>query len=469
MCVPMQDSRVGIMDGAMTERTLKVLMFVLVFCVTTSAFGLEVSIKYERHADGTAGFRPSGVAPLQVTADVPSGDWKLPELKSKPPIYAITHFGEKPRLLILDRQNASDFFYNRLYFDSNGNGDLTDDAVLDGDFSTPPGAQSEAVQANFRPLDTSVEVGGKALPYSFAISVQYLYFGDYGRPDKELKQEHIDQYFTLSLAANCSYSGEFQLDGQSYRVALGDRNVNGRFHDDVSLGATELCSQRVLFPHGDDLYLTTGREPGLRDAQVFSDLLLLNGKLYRVSMSAAQGKLTLAPTTEKLLPLKLPMASERMTICTEDASRCLMMFRPGTEVMVPKGKYQLLDYTVVRRDAQGDEWFLSAKVPVGGAIVTVEEGKDAVLTFGEPYVPMVQIPAWIQQGLKDGDVTDAQLSFAVRGAGKELLTDLERITGKRTRIPLAASPQYPNRPKEPAYRIVKADGEVVTQGDFEYG
>jgi hypothetical protein len=403
---------------------------------------------------------------MQKTIGVPSGDWTLPELKSKSPIYAIAQFGEKPRLLILDRQSADDFFYNRLYFDSNGNNDLTDDTVVDGDFAV---SQDGLCQANFPPVDTTVELGGKALPYSFTTDVQYLYFGDYGSPDKELTKEHIDQNFTLTLVANCYYSGTFQLDGQDYRVTLGDGDVNGRFNDAVSLATVYLCSQRVLAATGDLFYLTTGSEPGLRDTQISGDMLLLNGKLFDVSFNAAVNKLTLTPTSEKLLSLKLSMATERMTICTEDASHCVMAYGAGREIMLPEGTYRLLDYTALRKDEQGDGWLLSAKAADKGPTIAVEESKDAVLTLGEPYNPTVSVSEGNVQSVRAGDATAAQLQFSIIGSGKEVLTDLERISGNRTRIPLAASEQYRNRPKEPAYRIVKADGEVVTQGDFEYG
>jgi hypothetical protein len=84
-------------------------------------------------------------------------------------------------------------------------------------------------------------------------------------------------------------------------------------------------------------------------------------------------------------------------------------------------------------------------------------------------MPSVSVSEGNVQNVRAGHVTDAQLQFSIKGSGQEVVTDLERVSGNRTRIALAASAQYPNRPKEPAYRIVKADGEVVTQGDFEYG
>ena len=53
--------------------------------------------------------------------------------------------------------------------------------------------------------------------------------------------------------------------------------------------------------------------------------------------------------------------------------------------------------------------------------------------------------------------------------GKEFLTDLSHITGTLTRIPLSKKKDLGHRPKEPTYKIIKAGGEEVARGSFEYG
>ncbi len=55
--------------GAMTERTVKVLMFVLVFCVAASAFGLEIPIEYQRYPEGAVGWPPSGGKAIQTPTE----------------------------------------------------------------------------------------------------------------------------------------------------------------------------------------------------------------------------------------------------------------------------------------------------------------------------------------------------------------------------------------------------------------
>jgi len=447
----------------MKRLTFGLLAAVLGLSVATASFGLEVPLTCERHPDEAESFRPGGAATLQKSLDRPAGEWKLPELNSKQPIYAFAELGEKKCLLVLDRQKADDFFYNRLYFDSNGNGDLTDDTVIDGTFTVE---NDEFCRAQFPGIDTTVDLAGKSLPYSFRMDVFYFYFGDEGKPDTELRQEHIQQNFNLVVVANCSYVGEFDLDGQRYRVVLGDGNTNGRFDDRLSVTHAQIASYRAVLPVGDEFYVTAGEEISVYAAQPFGDMLVVAGQLLEVAVDIAESKMILTPVTEGLAPLTLAMATERITMYTEDGSRCVMMYRPGTEVMIPQGTYQFLNYTVRRKDEQGDEWLLVAQATTDSPSVTVGGGGDAVLKCGEPYVPTADVPEWSRQAVREGQ-TQVPLMFTVIGAGREVLAELTRLSGTRTRIALSQGNR--NRPKEPTYIIARADGEIVTQGSFEYG
>lgn len=453
----------------MNKVIFEILATVLVLCMTTAAFALDVPLTYVRQPEGRDAFLPFTSTKVQATIQRPAGDWELPELKSKPPIYAFARFGDKERLVILDRQNADDFFYSRLYFDANGNNDLTDDPVIDGGFG---GEDGEFCYAVLPSVDTMIEIEGKSLPYCFRAHVFYSYFGDYGRPDKQLTKENIDENMTFEFRSNCFYSGGFELDGSSYGVALGDTNVNGRFNDRFPAQGSsveelvEAYGQSALFSGSDHFYLATGRQPEARDVQVCGNLLLVDGRLFDVNISTPEGKMTLKPVTESLVPLNLPMATERMTVYTEDGRSCLMMYRPGNEAMIPRGKYRLLGYTVLRKDEQGDEWFLAAAATADISSVTVDGSTHPSLRFGEPYVPVIELSEAAKQGVREG-ATQVRVGFIVEGGGKERLADLSRVSGNRTRIELSA--ENPNRPKEPTYKIVQPDGQIVAQGSFEYG
>lgn len=439
--------------------TRSLFVSVLGCFVSQAAFGIEVPLKYEKYPEQLESFRPIGAARLEVTKERPAGDWKLPGLTSKQPLYTLTRLGDEKRLLILDRLSANDPFYNRIYFDSNGNRDLTDEPAIDGRVQQA----SEDVRAvEFPSVDISIKIDRKPVPYSFR--TQAVQFGS----AEELNSGDVENRIGLSLVANCGYGGEFELDGQTYRVLLGDGNANGRFNDRLPIQRdprTGSCSPSS--GESDIVCLTSGKKVAVYDTQPCGDLLLVSGKLFEVSISTPEGKLTLTPVTETLAALKLGMETQHMSIFTEDGQHCVMMYRPGSEITIPAGKYRLFGYAVLRKDDQGDLWLLEAEGVPGTPAVTVGEGIDGVIEFGEPYMPIAQVPPWERDNVKKGGATEVHLMLQVQGKGKEELTEVRRIEGNKTRIPLSS--EEPGRPKEPTYKIVKSDGEVVAAGSFEYG
>ena len=86
------------------------------------ARSLEVPLEYEREVSSIF---------LLKSAEAPPGEWKLPELKSETPVYLLAHLPGKRRLLVLDRRTGAETFFSRLYYDANGNRDLTDDPAFD--------------------------------------------------------------------------------------------------------------------------------------------------------------------------------------------------------------------------------------------------------------------------------------------------------------------------------------------------
>jgi len=218
-----------------------------------------------------------------------------------------------------------------------------------------------------------------------------------------------------------------------------------------------------IYAQGDNLYMTSGEKINPLDRQVLGDLLLVKDKLFKVSISTAKGTLTLTPLTKNLIALKLPMKTERISLHTEDGKHCLNVYQPGKKILVPQGKYRLISYEALKKDEQGDLWRLNAAGTTETPFFTVGGTGESVLEFGEPYAPFFNA-----QG-RGGTPPRVYLMFSVEGNGKEFLTELSRISGDKTRIPLSTDRGSRNRPKEPTYKIMNAGGEVVSQGSFEYG
>ncbi len=442
----------------MRKFAFRLMAVFLGFCLTTAAFAIDIPLKYQKHPDKTEDYYPSGAAALKKTLEPPSGEWKLPRLVSEHPLYALVKIGDKERLCVFDRQKANDSFYNRFYFDSNHNRDLTDDPFVDGliEFRN----DNRFCIVNFPAVDTRIEVDGKSLPFSFRPTAQAYMLEQLAK--QGYTEETIDRTINLFLRSNCSYTGEFQLKGQKYRVVLGDSNCSGRFDEKFARMEIKFEGRIRIYAQGDSFILTTSDKIDYYDSQVCSDLLQLNDQLYEVRINTSEGKMNLIPVTKDLVPLQLAMKPERIQLYTEEGKNCLMMFQPSEKIMVPAGKYRLYDYQVFKKDDQGDLWRLRAAATTESPYVTVDGSSDSLVEFGEPFVPIVDV-------VTRGGASRAYLSFNVEGKGREFLTDLSHIAGTLTAIPLSEEEDLGHRPKEPTYKIVKADGEVVTQGSFEYG
>lgn len=443
---------------------VKLGIILLGFCFTAALFAIEVPLKYEKYPDAPKSFLPSGSVQLNIRPrgiPLPGDPWTLPHLNTENPAYAFAKIGDKERLFVLDVQKKGDSSYNRLYFDANGNHNLRDDPVFDA----LPTSKTDVgyPYVRFPAIDTTIEVDGKSLPYSFR---PVIYGYTMRMAQVRADNQNISQYANIRLLVNCAYSGEFQIDGQKYRVILGDKNCNGRFDDRLTFLPSDKITGRIrtnIFARGDSFYITSGENIDSYNEQVCGDWLLVNDKLFEVRINAAKGLLSLTPVSgENLASLKLAMKTERMSLGTEDGKHCLIMYKPAKEIKIPQGRYKLLSYEVFRKDEQGDLWRLCAAATKESPFMTLGEGQF-VYEFGEPYVPIVDV-------LKAGVGGERfYFMFNVEGKAKELLTDLSHISGTKTNILLSEKKNLGHRPKEPTYKVMKADGEVVQSGFFEYG
>jgi hypothetical protein len=428
--------------------------------LSPGAFGLDVPLKYEKAPADRSVFFPYGYGYVQVTAKKPDGDWKLPALVTDKPLYAVLNFGDRNHLLVLDMKKAGDKFYSRLYLDCNGNGDLTDDTPIDGAVQEQGSAPGGGYfMAEFPAVDLTIMVDGARLPYC----LQPRLFGQMtgGSPPQG------GPAVSLNYMVSCMYSGAFAVGGGRYTFMLSDMYGNGRFTDRVKIVKPQALfgSTRVV-PEGDLIYLTDGRAQDSLNGQPLGDLLQVGDTLFEVAIDIAKGKMTLTEIKNDLSPLKLSAKPERLSLYTEDGGRCLMSYKPsGDVIMLPAGSYKLLAYQMFRKDEHGDLWRLNAGGTNESPAVAVAPNSGAVLLFGEPYMPVVTLPPITQRA----PVGNMSLMFNIEGAGKELLSDLRHIEGAQTTIPLSKTKGREYLPKEPAYTIVKADGEIVARGSFEYG
>jgi hypothetical protein len=434
---------------------------VVLICSATVASGFDVPLKYRTREDKKKDeYRPTGYSQIQKSFEAP-GEFTQPDLKSRQPIYGIFEAGDQRRLMILDRTNESDGFYSRLYFDADGDGDLTNDPVHDGEIRISD--NRNRFQCDFSTIDTKVRIGDHELPYCFEpVCIMYSTYDE-----DEFDREKLDQRFRFYYRVYCNYSGEFTVDSETYQFWLADSNGNGRF-DDVLEGPDlkDMSTRQLIYPSGDSVYMTAEKEIGYRDRQAVSDWLSVGGKLFVVRYLIPEGKMMLEEYEGEMHPVAFPLELSRVTLATENWEHCVNALRPGESIRVPEGTYHLVEYEVYREDPQGDLWRLHARGTKDVDPVEVGDGENARLGIGEPYRPLAQVPESYQERLEEGKER-IRISLTVLGAADEVVDDIYRMKGKRTSIEMSRSNS--SRPKEPEYEIFDSDGEIVAQGDFDYG
>jgi len=276
----------------------------------------------------------------------------------------------------------------------------------------------------------------------------------------------------LSYRVPCVYSGTFKVGGVQYSLLLTDTDGKGRFDDRAKIADRQYPhGNNPVYPQGNVVYLTDGGKLEEIDFMYLGDLLLINNTLFDLKIDIPKKKMTLNEIKDGLLPLKLSAVPERLSLYTADGGHVLMGYKlSGDVIKLPAGTYKLIKYQVLRKDKQRDLWKINAAGTNESPVATVAKDRAAFLSFGEPYTPKVF--------LHQGEIIDVEqlglhgiitLNFDIEGVGKEVLLGLTRIQGTGTKIPLSKKTGLENRPQEPSYTIVRASGEIVAKGSFEYG
>ncbi len=448
----------------MRRTDMKLALILAMLAVCGSSLALEVPLKYVSYSDDSRGFSPSGYARVKMQADAPDGDWKLPEL-GKHPVYGQVTLGDQKHLVVLDDKTRDSGLYDRLYFDANANRDLTDDAVIYGTSTKQNDGRN--MHGNFPATDMTIVVDGREMPFRFNPST-YCYKNE---PDEPATHKRNLVNFGFTVRSRCGYEGSFKSSGKSYRFMLCDRDSNGRFADCLRRAEDQPDDGRLRVS-GDLVYLGGSDEVfGYTCGQYLGDYLVVEKTLYGVVIDTVAGTMTLTPMPEADAMLKFREETDRLSVTSTDGAHHVMMVQPDKAVPVPAGSYQLHDYLLHAKDPQGDRWRLQANGTQASPVVEAVAGKTMKLTFGEPFTPVVKANTWTLRSFQEGHSKEMRLEFGIVGHANEQVSDLRRVSGSKTKIKLASERNgaTPYRPAEPTYKVIKPDGEVVTQGSFEYG
>ena len=282
-----------------------------------------------------------------------------------------------------------------------------------------------------------------------------------------------------------------------------DFNSNGRFDDEIAIDKNIHGQHKELYPRlGDMLLVDPAVKPQSYDSpynvtasdyrQFVSKMIVIDGLLYDLKISPAGDKLTLTPSAAAMGSVTNPNDGFRALIYG-DQGFLKIAGKKNEPIPVPAGEWKLYSYTIdltkhpqpakpVEKKPAAD----AKKKPIPESIaeslaktleslmggiasapssastpytivsaegtgeykpIKVVEGETSVFPFGPPYKPVADI-GYVR------NKNELYLTMTLVGSSGEICSDM-MVSG--------------SRPAKPQFTIANDKGEVVQQGNFEYG
>jgi hypothetical protein len=254
---------------------------------------------------------------------------------------------------------------NRLYVDSNGNGNLDDEKAITTE-NRPP------LSSGFPPVKFTFK--GEDGPISYHLILRYYQF------DKNRSQ--------LLAASGCCYEGNVDFGGKKHKITLQDSTLNGLFND---RNLNEDRSDSVMIGVGDK-----------SQTRFLGDMIEVDGQLFNMEV-ARDGAFVKVKKAEgvQMGTVRVP---EGVTSFSAIGKTGHFTRKPEKgELKLPLGKYRVQEYELKRKDDKNTEWELSGRGFGKAAEFVVRSNTTARADVGEPVRVVVEASeekGRIQFGLK---------------------------------------------------------------------
>jgi len=333
---------------------------------------------------------------------------KLPDFACDEPMFQRweTPMVESGGLWIAFDRTTKHGLHDRLYIDSNGDGDLSDESPYEP-------YRRDSYRCYFGPVKVLFE--GEDGPITYHLSVEFYSSRDYHR---------------CYIRPAAWYEGPVVVDGQKKHCVLIDYNVNGAFND-----------KSDDFSQCDRIRI--GKEDE-RDTRYVGNYIEVDDKLYGTEI--AQDGAFVVLTKADDVPYGTVRLADNITAFAAGGANGLFVRKPedGT-VKLPVGKYRIDYWTIVRKDDKGNRWELRGSgFSAAEGSFTVSQDKEAELEIGEPVY--------------------SRATMRKSGSNYTFGQSLEGRHGERIAMTRSGS-----RPRPPKLRIKNKDGTYDRAMSFEYG
>jgi hypothetical protein len=272
----------------------------------------------------------------------------LPVLSSETPLFVKWTTPMDPagfRWIVFDKKNKYGLC-DILYFDTNGNGRLDDDAPITGKQTNQYEVLFGKVPVLFQTPDGVVTYHLNVRFYSYNKESTYIY-----------------------AYAGGWYEGQIEIAGQKQRCILLDYNVNGTFNDK----SEDFDADRIVIgPDENKLEAYVGTYLEYKDA------------VYRPEIARDGAFIDVTPAPDVAYgTVRLPAGITAFSAAGLNGMYSRQV--ADGQVRLPEGQYRVYSWTMTRKDAKGIEWRMEASYPSEEGIFSVVKDTPLEMTrIGEP-------------------------------------------------------------------------------------
>jgi hypothetical protein len=368
--------------------------------------------------------------------------------------------------------------YNRLYFDCNGNGDLTDDGVTEAQQAS---GMNQPGKCQFSPVKVTIDIDGTKFDYSLVVSSSTSLVPGGGL------------ITVINFGSATCREGDITVDGNEHHVVLLDFNCNGRFDDQPTPAAENRPLGLPPTPRPGDVLLVDTDDSGMRwvsansltgpknsNQLMVSRVVALDGRFYDMQVSPSGDKLTLNPTKQLGNISNVP--DDFHAVIYNDTGILRVRGNKAAPMALPEGQWKLLSYEIEVADyhkpqpsdekkekeepvmremgkgqmlvpgggtlPMGHRTLIMAKATADCKSLVIRAGDTLAIPFGPPFRPVVTA------GKMNPDGETLPLALALIGLGGEQVNNVA-VEGQR--------------PPKPTFTITDDKGKVIEEGNFEYG
>lgn len=248
-------------------------------------------------------------------------------------------------------------------------------------------------------------------------------------------------------------TGQVQLNGKTYKVALVDGDYDGRYTPcirmdtyDVAAHGTSDCLAIDLDGNGSFDFKSNSRQ----EVQVLNKLTRIDGKYYEVKAALDGSSLELLPYQAKRGTLAVRGAKVELTVLGAGGQDYLA--GPQMSWQLAPGNYLCQTIKLAATDKNGDKWAIESFFSTGGLQhFEIKPGETLSVELGAPLTIKMDVQQSTGSVFVGKEVT---VGFTIVGPAGERYSPARK---NGTQVPA------------PKIKIYSERGEVLASGDFQYG